>query len=162
MKKYILRIIFLILIILNSTVIFGFSAQNGEKSGSLSKSIIIKIADILNINAENKEHFIKNGEIIIRKIAHFSIYTSLGIWSMGFISTFEIKKKTQIIITFIWGVIYASTDEIHQLFIRDRNGSVSDVILDSFGVIFGIIIVMFVMFIISKIKLKINKERLEN
>ena len=139
MKKYIIRFIFLVLIILNSLVIFGFSAQNGEKSGSLSKSIIIKIADILNVKEEN---FIEKGEIVIRKMAHFGIYTLLGIWSMAFISTFELKRKNQIIITLIWGILYASTDEIHQLFIRDRNGSIADVVLDSFGILFGTMIVV--------------------
>ena len=49
MKTNILRIIFLLFIVINSIIIFGFSSQNGEQSGNLSKSIIIKIADILNI-----------------------------------------------------------------------------------------------------------------
>ena len=39
MKTNILRITFLILIIINSVIIFGFSAQNGEESGNLSKLV---------------------------------------------------------------------------------------------------------------------------
>ena len=48
MKTNIIRIVFLILIIINSIIIFGFSAQNGEESSNLSKLVITKIAEILN------------------------------------------------------------------------------------------------------------------
>jgi len=155
--KNILRIIFLILIILTSLIIFGFSAQNGEKSGSLSKTMITKISDIIKIDENKKESFILKGEGIIRKLAHFTIYTSLGIWSMAFISTFNIKQLNRIIYTTIWGIIYAGTDEIHQLFVSGRNGSILDVILDTTGVIFGICIVVIILKIKDKIKLKNRK-----
>lgn len=154
MNKYVIRIIFLILIILNSMIIFGFSAQNGEKSSTISKSIITKIADIINVK---EEKFLQKGEIIIRKLAHFGIYTLLGIWSTSFILTFEIVKRKQIIGVIIWGIIYATTDEIHQLFVNGRNGSISDVILDTLGVIFGIIIIN----VLKKAKEKIIMSRKE-
>lgn len=157
MKKYIVRIIFLILIVLNSLVIFGFSAQNGESSGSISKNIIIKIADIIKINEDNREEFIEKGEKVIRKLAHFGIYTSLGLWSMAFISTFNIKMKKQVIGTTIWGVMYATTDEIHQLFINGRNGSALDVLLDTTGVIFGSIIVLLITNCYKLLKFNIEK-----
>ena len=50
MKKCILRIVFLVIIIVISGIIFGFSAQDGEESGNLSKTVITKIADILNFS----------------------------------------------------------------------------------------------------------------
>ena len=53
MKKYILRVILLIIILLISSVIFGFSSQDGEKSGGLSKKVVLIIADIFNIENEN-------------------------------------------------------------------------------------------------------------
>ena len=77
---------------------------------------------------------------VIRKIAHFAIYTSLGIFSFAFISTFKIKEKMQVIITTLWGIIYASSDEIHQMFSFGRHASVDDVIIDTLGVIFRNII----------------------
>ena len=113
MKTNILRITFLILIIINSVIIFGFSAQNGEESGNLSKLVISKIADILNIE-ENRENFLEVGESIVRKLAHFSIYTSLGIWLISFILTFKLKLKYQITIASVLGIVYAITDEFHQ------------------------------------------------
>ena len=151
MKTNILRIVFLILIIINSLIIFGFSSQNGEESGNLSKSIITKIADILNIE-DNRKNFIDVGEKVIRKLAHFGIYTLLGIWSICFLLTFNIKEKFQIAITSIWGFAYALTDEFHQSFSFGRHASINDVIIDTLGVIFGLLLVLLVLKIKEKIK----------
>ena len=160
MKKYIIRVILLIIILLISSVIFGFSSQDGEKSGGLSKKVVLIIADIFNIENENIEQFIKNGEPIVRKLAHFGIYTVLGIASMSFMATFNISKIRQAIITIIWGIIYASTDEFHQTFIAGRYGSVLDVLLDTSGVIFGVVIVSCMIYIYNK-KIK-SKNKVED
>ena len=158
MKKNILRIIFLILIIINSLIIFGFSSQNGEESGSLSKTVITKIADILNVKNENKSVFLDIGEKVIRKLAHFSIYTLLGIWSISFIHTFNLKIKYQITITTIWGFLYASTDEFHQMFSKGKTASINDVIIDTLGVIFGLLLVLLVLKLEEKIQNQKSKQ----
>ena len=157
MKTNILRIIFLILIIINSLIIFGFSSQNGEESGNLSKSIIIKIADVFNIQ-KNKENFIDVGERIIRKLAHFGIYSLLGIWSISFLLTFKMKLKWQVVITTIWGIVYAITDEFHQSFSFERHASINDVAIDTLGVVFGILIVLLIikMYEMTKNNKKLN------
>lgn len=152
MKKNILRTILLIVIILISGVIFGFSAQDGEESGGISKKVVLVVADILKIKQGDIEKFIQVGEPIVRKLAHFGIYTVLGIASMGFALTFNISKARQTLITTIWGILYASTDEFHQTFIDGRNGSILDVILDASGVLFGIAIVLFIIYLYSRYK----------
>lgn len=161
MKTNILRIIFLILIIINSLIIFGFSSQNGEESSNLSKMIITKIANILNVKEENKTIFLDLGEKVIRKLAHFSIYTLLGIWSISFLYTFNIKLKYQVIITSVWGFLYALTDEFHQMFSNGRHASIDDVIIDTLGVIFGLLLVLLILkvkeIIINK---KLNKAKI--
>ena len=155
MEKNILRIIFLILIIINSLIIFGFSSQNGEESSSLSKTVITKIADILNVKKVNRKVFLDLGEKIIRKLAHFSIYTLLGIWSISFLYTFNIKLKYKVVITSTWGFLYAITDEFHQMFSSGRHASIDDVIIDTLGVIFGLLLVL----LILKIKEIIKKQK---
>lgn len=157
MRKNILRMLFLILIIINSLIIFGFSSQNGEESGSLSKTVITKIADILNVKEENRVRFIDLGEKVIRKLAHFSIYASLGIWLFAFIYTFNIKIKYQVAITIIWGFLYASTDEFHQMFSKGRTASINDVIIDTLGVAFGLLLVLLILKIIEILKAKSKK-----
>ena len=161
MKTNILRISFLILIIINSLIIFGFSSQNGEESSNLSKMIITKIANILNVKEENKTIFLDLGEKVIRKLAHFSIYTLLGIWSISFLYTFNIKLKYQVIITSVWGFLYALTDEFHQMFSNGSHASIDDVIIDTLGVIFGLLLVLLILkvkeIIINK---KLNKAKI--
>ena len=79
---------------------------------------------------------------------------------MSFMATFNISKIRQAIITIIWGIIYASTDEFHQTFIAGRNGSVLDVLLDTSGVIFGVVIVSCMIYIYNK-KIK-SKNKVED
>ena len=142
MKKNIIRAVLLILVIVISSIIFGFSAQDGETSGGISKRVITIIADVFNLNGDTRNIFIEKGEGVIRKLAHFGIYTLLGLASMGFIATFNLKRKNQILITTVWGFLYASTDELHQMFINGRNASFLDVLLDTSGVIFGILLII--------------------
>ena len=49
MKKNLLRALFLSLLITIFVLIFNFSSQNGEESGSLSKMVTEKIESYINI-----------------------------------------------------------------------------------------------------------------
>ena len=55
------------------------------------------------------------------------------------------KERNRIILSLVIGIVYASSDEIHQRFVSGRSGQITDVMIDSFGVLFGILIVMLVM-----------------
>lgn len=158
MSKNIFRIICLILVIIISAIIFGFSSQNGEKSGGLSKAVITKISEIINVKDSKREIFIKRGEKVVRKLAHFTIYSALGLATMGFMITLELTTLKQSIYTVIFGFLYASTDELHQLFINGRNGSFMDVILDTSGVFFGILLMIILGHIINKTRNNIEKK----
>lgn len=55
MKKNVLRIILILLLLGTFYIIFGFSSQDGEKSGSLSRRITEKIATLIpQIQKENE------------------------------------------------------------------------------------------------------------
>ena len=56
----------------------------------------------------------------------------------GFINTYNIKKKNKILIALLLGIVYAISDEIHQMFSGGRTASPIDVCIDSCGVLFGI------------------------
>lgn len=79
MKINIERIALIILLLCTFRIIFGFSSQNAIESSGVSRKITIMITK--NIKAikdktENeKEKIIHKVESVIRKIAHFSIYT---------------------------------------------------------------------------------------
>ena len=118
--------------ILVCTAIFLFSSQAGVESSKISNNLII------------------------RKLGHFSEYMILGFFSFSYLSNllmkdnnFENHKKTAII-SMVFSVIYASSDEFHQTFVVGRDGNVTDVLIDSSGALIGIIISSIVYFFIMK------------
>lgn len=148
MKKIILRIVLLISIILTSLIIFEFSNQNANDSKEVSGKITEKIVSIFYSVKLDKNRV----ESIVRKIAHYSIYTLLGIEIMSFISTFTIKEFDRISFALIAGMIYAMIDEIHQAFIPGRGALITDVMLDSLGVMTGIFICLLIIKLYKSLK----------
>ena len=143
-KNKIARIIFFILTIATAIIIFMFSNENKEQSGNTSKNFIEGIIEIFpktkKLEQEEKEEIIKKAQPLIRKLAHFSIYTVLGINVMGYIITYKnIEQKQQIILAIITCIIYATSDEIHQYF-SSRGPSILDVGIDTCGSMLGLCI----------------------
>lgn len=155
MKKNFLRIVLCILLLGTFYIIFGFSSQDSEESGKLSSNItkfILKQVNHNEIEIEDRQEILERTESVIRKIAHFSIYTLVGLLLMALMSTYDIKENKRIMISLCIGILYATSDEIHQLFIPGRAGQITDVILDSMGVLLGILLVLLILKINKKIK----------
>lgn len=148
----------MILLLGNFYVIFQFSSQNGEKSGSLSEKLAELVMQQLPI--EETQQSLKKTESIIRKMAHFSIYTLLGFLLMSFVSTYHLKEDKRIGISLLIGILYAITDEIHQKFVPGRSCQITDVIIDSMGVLLGILLLLMLCKIHKKIKIKISRQNI--
>lgn len=155
MKVNIIRAILILLLLGTFFTIFGFSNQDGEESEGLSQKVtevITKnIKSVQNLDKEQRENVLQRIDRVIRKIAHFSIYTVVGLLLMGLMSTYKIKENNRISISLIIGVIYASTDEIHQAFIPARTAQMTDVIIDSMGVLLGILCAWLITKLLQKI-----------
>lgn len=155
MKKNILRVILIILLICTFNVIFGFSSQNGEESSGISRRVTEFIVDeIIKADEENRIELINNLEGIVRKLAHFSIYAVVGFLLMALVSTYDLEEKKRICISFIIGIIYAVSDEIHQGFIPGRSPKLTDVMIDTMGVAVGILVLLLILTIVNKVKEK--------
>ena len=159
--KIIIRIVLIVMILLTSMVIFGFSNQNAEESSGISmritKFITSRIESIREKEQSEREIIENKIESVIRKIAHYTIYTFLGFLIMSFVSTYKLKELDRISISLISGVVYATTDEIHQIFILGRSGQITDVMLDSLGVLTGIFVSLFIIELIKKIRLEVRE-----
>ena len=144
------------LLVLWMITIFYFSNQQGTGSSSTSKkmtTIIINIFDIKkNITEDKKEEIVRLIEPYIRKIAHYTIYIVGGILIANCINAFIDKEKTVIISSAIIGILYAASDEAHQLLVNDRSGKITDVIIDSIGIFTGIAIYLLVNQIVFRLK----------
>ncbi len=152
-KNYI-NILFIIVWML---VIFNFSNQQGTSSSGLSDRITIKIAQIITQNKlteDEKEQIINKYSFIIRKTAHFIVYFILGFLTIILTTDLYSYNKKTFLFTLLFNFLYASTDEIHQLFINGRNGSFLDVLLDTTGALTAISLVFLLNYINRRIKTK--------
>ena len=158
MKINLLRIVLLILLFGTFYIIFGFSSQNGEESGGISSRvtefILEKSNTYKNIEENRQDEIFERTEKIIRKIAHFSIYALVGFLLMGLVSTFKLKEKNRILISLILGVLYATSDEIHQLFSPGRSAQITDVYIDTLGILVGIFVILLFIKVFEKMKLQ--------
>jgi len=157
-RRIIIRTITGILMIGIMVLIFCFSMENGEESQSTSGRIVDFIQENflkpMGINILNEDL-----SFFVRKLAHFSIYTALGMSTIGFILTFEkLEQKKPYLFSILIGSTYAITDEIHQLFSSGRSGKITDVILDSCGVIVGTGIIWLIYCFFKKKRLKEKEE----
>ena len=143
-KTIIIRIILIILIILWMYLVFGFSGQDGEESSGISYKISMLITG-------NNEEVAKIIEPYVRKIAHFSEYAVGVILFFLLLNTFpKITLKLKNILSSIITIIYAISDEIHQLYIPGREGKIVDVYIDTLGIITGVIFINIIIKIINK------------
>lgn len=79
-------------------------------------------------------------DLIFRKAGHIFIYTILAYLLT---KIFNKHQKPYLFFVAIVGIIYAMTDEVHQLAITHRSGNITDVLIDSLGVLLGILLFRF-------------------
>ncbi|MGL5694844.1 MAG: VanZ family protein [Peptostreptococcaceae bacterium] len=147
MKKFIA----LLLLLFFAGGMYYFSSQSGEISSNQSNTalqIIEKIREKVTLKDEkiisikekvfNKLKQYGNKSYVVRKLAHFSIYTCIGISMAYLIYLFSKRVFLSSILAFILSVVYAYYDEFRQLSVVGRSGSLKDVFIDSSGALTGI------------------------
>ena len=152
-----IRILYGAVYLLIMLAIFMFSAQSGDSSGAASMTVTENVTQhffLGDISRDTLEFL----EQIIRKLAHFVEYAALGFFVFAFTDTFTIKRRYAVIISLFFSSLYALSDEIHQYFVPERACRLTDVLLDSFGALSGIIVFIALSELIKKLKQrKINK-----
>ncbi len=162
MKKNIFRVIIIILLILTFVRIFRFSNQDGEASKNVSREVtefVTKnVKKIQKMEPAQKENTLDKIEKVIRKCAHFSIYTLVGILMFALMNTYNLKVRTRVVTSLLVGIVYASSDEIHQAFVPGRSAMFTDVLIDASGVCVGIAITALILLVAKNIIKKTKKE----
>ena len=136
------------LLILNLAFIWGNSLLPGDISGAISDWV----KDLLAMLFPGDGPVSSSGGLI-RKIAHFTEFASLGAL-FGWLFAMLQKRKYWPIFC---GVAAACLDETIQRFVPDRGPSIRDVGIDSCGVIVGMIL-LYAGHTYFKKHLKINLE----
>ena len=111
-------------------IIFIMSSFDSVESSNQSNFIVDIIANIFKI--ENIELL----SFIIRKLAHFTEYLILGLLVANMFTKNNINNLY--LISIILCIIYATSDEIHQIFVPGRACQLRDILIDSIGSIIGI------------------------
>lgn len=120
----------IILVLIWMIIIFIMSSFNAEASANQSNFIVNIISNILNI--EN----VRLLSLIIRKLAHFTEYLILGTLVINMFTKNNAKKTY--LLSILLCIIYAISDEIHQIFTPGRACQIKDILIDSVGSITGI------------------------
>ncbi|MCK5762965.1 MAG: VanZ family protein [Clostridiales bacterium] len=118
--------------------IFYLSSQVADESMRLSEfatEFVMKIIEKVNFDIEFD---IESFHHIIRKCAHFTAYLILGAFAVNALKRSEIKGQRSFVLALLFCVLYAMSDEFHQLFVLGRSGEIKDVVIDSIGSITGI------------------------
>ena len=150
-KKY-EKIIKILLIIIWMVIVFNFSNQGGtESSGTSSKVTKVVVNIVIKDKEEPNQQTIEKIEKIVRKGAHYTIYTIGGFLIMSYTYSLEKTKKQKILYSLLFGAFYASTDELHQYFVPGRSARLFDVGIDTLGVFTGIIIYLGVMTLMDRL-----------
>ena len=139
-----------ILYILLGLIVF-FIWDNSMQNGGSSDGFSLLFAEIF-VPIVNKLGF--HGNIwtlnrIVRKLAHLTEFTILG--SVLYTILRRYITYGTVIKTIGLGMLIASLDEFIQLFSPGRSSQISDVLIDTVGIIIGILLVKLVYYIEYKI-----------
>mgnify|MGYP003234006283 FL=1 len=151
-KKEQIKIIKLILIVIWMTIVFNFSNQGGTESSGTSTKVTRVIVNIITKDKEEpNEQTMERIEKVVRKGAHYTIYTIGGFLIMNYTYSMEKTKKQKILGSLLFGAFYATTDEVHQYFVPGRSARLFDVGIDTLGVLTGILIYLVLRKLIDKV-----------
>lgn len=139
MKRWILYILLGLIVFF----IWDNSMQNGGSSDGFSLFFAENFAPIVNKLGFHGNIWTLNR--IVRKLAHLTEFTILG----GVLYTILRRYITYdtVIKTIGLGVLIAGLDEFIQLFSPGRSSQFSDILIDTVGVIIGILVVKLVHYI---------------
>lgn len=156
-KRVVLRCIFFAIALGIMLFIFNMSAETAEESSNTSGGLTLAVIklfypDFDEFAVERQQQISNIFSIIVRKSAHFSIYTALGMSLCAGMHTYKnLNKRLKILLPIIISAAYAVTDEVHQLFVSGRSCEINDMLIDTSGATLGAFAVLLIVIIAKKI-----------
>ena len=169
-----------ILAVLWLGVIFSLSSQAATESNELSTGIAEKIVALVDQVVPQAELDARSLNPVVRKNAHFAAYLLLGgLIANGLHLSWRYARTSQLLavagnqhlsawkrrltsrlaawpsrrvwlVAWLFCVLYAVTDEVHQHFVPGRGCQVQDVLIDSAGAAAGILLYQLIRQIAAK------------
>lgn len=154
--KNLRQVIFTLLTVLWMIVIFSFSAKPGNESEeqSIKAGMIVCHMFVPDFDDLSEQQRIDMAQAIdhpVRKTAHATEYAMLAGLVLGMVTVSIIRWKN-VLTAISVSVLYAATDEFHQLFVPARSGQVKDVLIDGCGAVIGTLIIWGIYYLVHKKK----------
>ncbi len=156
-KKRLIVMVLSTLVLATALMIFLFSAQNGAESGGLSDRItrwLLKIfyGGFSDLAAKRQSELVRAWSLWVRKAGHFGEFFLLGLFVRLLLHWLPVPYRSPI--GFASGALYAVTDEIHQKYVSGRAAMAGDVLIDSAGVLCGVMLAVLLLFLLRRRKRK--------
>lgn len=127
--------------ILMMAAIFWFSAQPADVSTEMSDGVtrlLLMMAEAVGLMELSPEKIYGLCVLLstpVRKCAHITEYALLYLTVLFGLKHWQVQGNRRLGRALMITVLYACTDEFHQLFVPGRAGMVTDVIIDSIGAV---------------------------
>jgi VanZ family protein len=139
-NKPINKILSWLAVILWMGLIFYLSSQVADQSARLSSGITEFFIRMITAVFPKIHIDMEYLGFAIRKLAHFLSYLVLGILVLNAFGKCGVHGYKRILFSAIVCILYAASDEIHQLYVPGRGGQIRDVLIDSSGAGTGFIL----------------------
>lgn len=123
-------------------MIFWFSHQTGSASQSLSDGVLARILEIVGLLIPSA---------VIRKAAHAAEFALLAV--LLFHALYRTCGRGRPALAWGLTVLYAVTDELHQLFVPGRACRFFDVCVDAAGALAGVLFCLLLLALLKKRRL---------
>lgn len=153
-RALIIRIVLTVL----TVAAVGFIFWNSSMSAVESTEESSPVTDMLNDFLRSLDIPLTLTEGVVRKLAHFTEYTILGLLLSLTVHSYVRKPKKTLLLSLALGAVVPICDELIQLFPEGRSCEVRDMLIDFSGVAFAALIV----FLIISIKEKRTEKKGEN
>lgn len=144
-------------VISNTIQVNNISLSNKKQYNNVSNLKVVEPTKSVYSNFKEQLR-IDNSNIFLRKNAHALEFLILAILLGLVFKSFGMSVKNSIVYILFVVLLYAVTDEYHQIFVEGRDSRVFDIIVDFIGGCIGTIIFCILCFFRSAIKKAIHKK----
>ena len=144
--RFVLKPLSFVPAIIMMCLIFNFSGQDADTSSELSFQVGVKVFSIANDtfdkgwSLQKIEQLSEKSQHYIRKTAHFTEYFVLAVTVAFPLYVYGIRGIWLVILAGGYCIAFAGLDEYHQSFVEGRSPQKRDVLIDSCGVVLGVIV----------------------
>ena len=150
--------------------IFNLSSMTSKESAKTSDGIVNSIEKLVasEKGIEPDELSEKTEDLInavVRKTGHFLLFSVLGMLTYFLWACFFLNEKRYLLPSLFSipvCIVFAISDEIHQMFVKGRHGRVDDVLIDVAGALAGMLASVVLVILYGKLKKCINMKKGKN